>query len=44
MVYNKCCKAYEKTLWMKLGLQFKFKVNGENRISAFYPVTYVMLI
>eukprot|EP00826_Nyctotherus_ovalis_P061675 TRINITY_DN879_c0_g1_i10.p1 TRINITY_DN879_c0_g1~~TRINITY_DN879_c0_g1_i10.p1 ORF type:complete len:325 (-),score=50.73 TRINITY_DN879_c0_g1_i10:125-1099(-) len=42
MPYNACCGVYEKTLWLKLGLQFKFKVNGENKVSAFYPVAYVI--
>lgn len=41
MTYNKCCKVYEKDLWMKLGSQFKFKVNGKDRLSSYYPVTYV---
>lgn len=42
MTYNARHKGYEKTVWMKVGSQFKFIVNKENKVSKDYPVIYVL--
>lgn len=44
MSYNVNHKAYEKSIWMKVGSQFKFIVNKENKVSPHYPAIYVYLI
>jgi len=44
MTYNTVTKGYEKTVWMKMGSQFKFIVNTENKVSTHYPVIYVNFI
>lgn len=44
MTYNNQNKVYEKTVWVKIGSQFKFIANKENKVSSHYPVVYVQLI
>lgn len=44
MIYSAVHKAYEKTVWMKVGSQFKFIVNTENKVSTHYPIIYVRFI
>lgn len=44
MTYNGKDKAHEKMVWMKVGSQFKFIVNKENKVSTDYPVICVNLI
>jgi len=41
MNYNEDNKVYEKLAWMKVGSQFKFIVNEENKVSLHYPVITV---
>jgi len=44
MTYNVKQRAYEKKVWMKVGSQFKFIVNKENKVSTHYPIIYVDFI
>eukprot|EP00826_Nyctotherus_ovalis_P039233 TRINITY_DN3754_c0_g1_i10.p1 TRINITY_DN3754_c0_g1~~TRINITY_DN3754_c0_g1_i10.p1 ORF type:complete len:130 (+),score=12.18 TRINITY_DN3754_c0_g1_i10:483-872(+) len=43
MNYNEDHKAYEKVVWMKIGSQFKFIVNGKDKVSKYYPTFNVAL-